>query len=169
MSTLRTNRVENENGAPLIVTGGRQCVKFTRFRSAAESTLSDSANAVYWNAGNVVKDYNSSTSTFFVKAVINGCDSYSGNCGTYIEIGGVRNYDFTYQYNNWSDGGTVTVEGIGEWTTLGAGSHAVTAGWSTQDGGTGNRPFVYFNGIDGRADGRRVQQESVIHVWEVLL
>lgn len=169
MSILRTNRVENGNGAPLITSEGRHCVKFTRFQSASESSLSDAANAVYWNAGNVVKEYGSSTSTLFVKAVINGCDSYSGNCGTYLEIGGVRNYDFNYQYNNWSDSGTVTIEAVGEWTTLGAGSHAITAGWSTNDGSTGNRPFVYFNGGNGRADSRRNQQESVIHIWEVLL
>lgn len=148
---------------------GRQCVKFTRFRTATEVSVSGSANAVYWNAGSVTKTYGSTVSTLFVEANINGCDRSSGNCGTYVEVGGVRSYDFGYQYNNWNPGGTISVVGLMEVTTLGAGSHAITAGWSPQDGGTGNRPFIYAFGADGRADSRRYQQDGVIHVWEVLL
>ena len=147
---------------------GRQCVKHTQFRIATESTLSNSNATVMWNAGNVTKTYGSTVSTLFVEANINGAERSSGNCGTYVEVGSSRSYDFTYQYNNWNNAGTVTVVGMAEMTTLGAGAHAVRSGWAHNNGDTG-RPFVYFCGGDGRADGRRYQQTSVIHIWEVLL
>lgn len=147
---------------------GRQCVKFTQFRTATESAISNSNAAVFWNAGNVTKTYGSTVSTLFVEANLNGCNRQSGNCGTYVDVGGARGYDFTYQYNNWYPSGTITVVGLMEVTTLGAGNHAITAGWAHNNSDTG-RPFAYFCGGDGRDDGRRYQQTAVIHVWEVLL
>lgn len=169
MSTLRANRIENEKGHLMMSSDGRQCVKFTQYRTASESAQSNGANVVFWNAGNVTKTYGSTVSTLFVEANLNGCNRQSGNCGTYVQVGGVRSYDFTYQYNNWNPGGTVTVVGLMEVTTLGAGSHAITAGWSPNNGSSSERPFAYFCGGDGRDDSRRYQQTAVIHVWEVLL
>ena len=99
-------------------------------------------------------------------ACINGNGRSAGVCGTYLEIGGVRSYTFTYMYDNWSSADQA-IEGHDIFTGLTSGAKTVTVGWSTNDGAGGNIPFVYTNPSGGRTDSRHRAQNSYIAIFEV--
>ena len=89
----------------------------------------------------------------------------AGVCGTYIQIGSVRSYQFTYMYDSWGQA-DYSFRGVDTFTGLGSGSQTVTVGWQAADGGS-NRPFTYFNASGGSGDARRRPQGSNIVIFEI--
>ena len=50
------------------------------------------------------------------------------------------------------------------------GSITITCGWSSANGGTGHRPYIYINPVQGRNDGRRRGPSySKFTIFEVLI
>jgi hypothetical protein len=107
------------------------------------------------------------TSTVF------GCQYFSGNCGVGLVLDfGTANerwdYGMAYQYDGaWSSTQQTTmVFGQAQWTGVAAGSHTMSFGWNTADGGTNNRPFSILN-PNSSDDPRNNQMVSRIVVYEV--
>ena len=107
------------------------------------------------------------TSTVF------GAGYYSGNCGVGLVLDfGTANerwdYGMAYQYDGaWSASQQTTmVFGQTQWTGVSSGSHTISFGFNTADGGSGNRPFNILN-PNSSDDVRNNQMVSRIVVYEV--
>jgi hypothetical protein len=166
MSTLRANQIETTGGKVLVRSSGG-IINVTQLLNTTQSAVSNAANAVLWTTS-VNKLYDASSTNLVVHAQLNGRVQSSGCCGTYLEIGGIRNYNFVHEYNDWTSS-EMPIWGMGIWTGLGVGSISVVAGWSTANGSATDRPFATFNPGQGVSDARSRATASTIIVYEVVI
>lgn len=95
----------------------------------------------------------------------------SGQCGTYLRIdSGTPDFSIGYQYDGqWGAYQTTTISGQCQFTGVSAGSHTITAGWATQNGTTGDRPFNNLNPNNAvTSETRNQQMVSSIFVYEIV-
>lgn len=164
MAILSASAILNNSNETLIRTTGtlinQQVLEYST-RVALSTSADTSAFSVTYN-----KILGATQSNLVIKADIRGRGSYSGVCGCYLAVSGNRNYHYTHFYDNGAQE-IIMWQGIATWTGYAAGSLTITAGWSTQDGGSGNRPFDVLNPDQGDGDARFRKQTSRITVWEV--
>ena len=166
MSTLKTNEIQTVSGKVLLRSSGG-IVNVTQLLNTTQSAVSNAANGVLWSTS-VNKLYDSSSTNLVVHAQLNGRVQSSGNCGTYLEIAGIRNYNFVHEYNDWTSS-EMPIWGMGTWSGLNAGSNSIIAGWSTANGSASDRPFTTFNPDQGSSDARARKTQSTIIIYEVVI
>ena len=108
------------------------------------------------------------SSQLIATCTVFGCGSYSGVCGTAMNIDGTNwDYGSAYQYDNqWQPQQITPITGTARWSGISAGSHTVGFGWNAIDGST-NRPFNVFN-PNSSDDSRSGQMVSSIFLYEVV-
>ena len=161
MASLTSTQLLNASSQPLVRTSG-SLVKHTSLYYDTSVGVSNSAAATLFSVS-YTKEY--SYTNLIVRAQIWGHGGNSGVCGTYLEIGGTRNYDYSYHYDSATE--TIDIHGIALWSGVAAGSITITSGWATNDGTATDRPFNILNQNQGQGDARYWKHGSIITVWEI--
>jgi hypothetical protein len=159
---LTSTGIETNAGQPIIRANG-SLINTSVITFTGEVSHGSSANGTLLT-GSYTKIGGTETNLIAI-ACINGNGRSAGVCGTYLEIGGVRSYTFTYMYDNWSSADQA-IEGHDIFTGLTSGAKTITVGWSAADGGS-NQPWSYTNPSGGRTDSRHRAQNSYIAIFEV--
>jgi len=164
----------NTNGhVRTIFNGYGNLLKQSHFVNESRVTFSDSNAGVIWSV-TVNKEFDSDFSELVLFGQLVGHDNYSDFCGIYAHIPGATTLstdgtaykDISYVGGN-ADGETFNVVLTGKrFSNLNAGSHTLTIGWSTRDGGTGNKPFVVWN-PNSTDDARQHQTRSQLYIQEI--
>lgn len=155
-------------------------VKVTRFRNDTRTNLSDSSSSVIWS-GNFTKEYDANTSWILMEGMLPGTNNYSDQCGVYAMLNGANTNNDTprHQGIHYSGANADTgwarfimyvhriIDNSDSAQELGAGSRTWSVGWSTKDGGTGNKPFETWN-PNASDDGRNQQYGSIMAIYEYL-
>jgi hypothetical protein len=153
-----------DNSGNVLVRDSGSVVNVTRLNyPAGDVGLSETSSGTMWTTS--VTKIGGTETNLLVMARLTGHGPSSGVCGTYLQIGSVRSYQFTYIYDSWGQA-DYSFRGVDTFTGLAAGSQTVTVGWAPLDG-TAQRPFIYFNASGGSGDGRRRAQGSNIVIFEI--
>lgn len=153
-----------DNSGNVLVRDSGSVVNVTRLNYPAGNVgVSGSANGTLWSTS--VTKISGAETNLLVMARLTGHGPASGVCGTYLQIGSVRSYQFTYIYDSWAQA-DYSFRGVDTFIGLAAGSQTVTVGWSPLDG-TSQNPFNIFNASGGSGDGRRRAQGSNIVIFEI--
>ena len=161
---ILTNTTVTDNSGNTIVRTSGTVVNVGYFARDTEQSLSSSTNGTHWSVS-YTKLYGSYTK-LVVMAKLAMAQCYNGNCGHYIEVGGVRNNSFNYDYDSWCNSDNA-VHGTSEYTGLTAGGTTIKIGWQPNDGSS-NLPSYWENPSGGRTDSRRRPNGSRIVVWEIV-
>jgi hypothetical protein len=155
-------------------------VKVTRFRNDTRTALSDSSSGVIWS-GSFTKEYDANTSWIIMEGMLPGTNNYSDQCGVYAMLNGANTNNDTPRHHgiHYSGANADTawarfimyvhriIDNSDSTQELGAGSRTWSVGWSTKDGGTGNKPFEVWN-PSSADDGRNQQYGSIMAIYEYL-
>lgn len=154
-----------DNSGNVLVRDSGSVVNVTRLNyPAGDVGTSSGATGTLWTTS--VTKIGGTETNLLVMARLTGHGPSAGVCGTYLQIGSVRSYQFTYIYDSWGQA-DYSFRGVDTFTGLGSGSQTVTVGWATADGAGGNTPFTYFNASGSSGDGRRRPQGSNIVIFEI--
>lgn len=181
MSTVRLNKIRTTGGKDILLSAG-SVINVSEARNSTQVAFSDAAQGVIWT-GTINKIYGPEFTDLIVYAQINGRGNYSGQCGTYLEIGrsawggtvgqtgtnwneNARDYGFVYEYNPWGNQ-EIPIWGMNIYKDVDAGTVTFQVGWHVYDQGSGNKPFVYVNAGAGVADARARQSNSKVIVYEI--
>jgi len=175
MSTVRLNKIRTTGGKDLLLQAG-SVVNVSETRYSTAVAMSFGPFGTIWQ-GTIPKIYESSNTDLLVYAQVNGRYGYSGQCGTYLQIGdtgtsgilateNTRDYGFVYEYSPWGVQ-EVPIWGMNLYKNIPAGNIPFTFGWHAQDNGAGNGPFYTLNAGAGTHDARARASNSKIIVYEI--
>ena len=164
MATLTATQVLNSSSVPLLnATGG--IIRMQVLEYGTNASISNSADGTLFSV-TFTKLLSAAKSNIIIESYIWGHGDNSGVCGPYLSVAGNRNYNHTYTYSG--SGETNHVLGMSYWTNIAAGSVTVTAGWSPNNGDSGNAPFTILNQNQGQGAARYRKHVSRLLVMEVL-
>ena len=162
MANLLSTSITNSSNQVLIRSTG-SLIKVDTLVYTPQVSISTATDATLFSV-TYNKILSSSASDLVIKLDCRGCGPYSGVCGTYLSVAGVRNYSYSYLYSNGSE--MTMLHGIAVWDGVAAGNNTITVGWYSADGSSGQSPFKTLNPNAGTTDGRFRDQDSTITVWE---
>jgi hypothetical protein len=162
MATLGATQITDSSGQALVRSSG-SLINVSTLVYTPQVSISPAGDATLFSV-TYNKILSSSASDLVIKLDCRGCGPYSGVCGTYLSVAGVRNYSYSYLYSNGSE--MTMLHGIANWTGVAAGNNTITVGWYAYTGGTGEAPFSILNPNAGQTDSRFRDQDSTITVWE---
>ena len=162
MSILTATEIQNNSSQTQIRTVG-SLINISTLVYTPQVSISTSADGTLFSV-TYNKILGPTRSNLIIKLDCRGCGPYSGVCGTYLSVAGVRNYSYSYLYSNGSE--MTMLHGVAIWTSVAAGNNTITVGWAAQTGGSGEAPFTILNPNAGQTDARFRDQDSTVTVWE---
>jgi hypothetical protein len=164
MAILGASQILTNSSVPLLNTTGG-IIKMEVLENSGRVGVSNSSDGVLFSV-TYTKLLGASESNLIVESYIWSHGDNSGVCGPYIAVAGSRNYNHTYTYSG--SGETNPIFGMSWWTSVAAGSVTITAGWSPNNGSSGEAPFTILNQNAGDGDARYRKHVSRLLVMEVI-
>jgi len=166
MAILAQSDIRNNSGDVIYRNVGG-IIRMQILEHSPNTSISGSANGTLFSVS-FTKLLSASESNIIVESHIWGHGANSGVSGPYLEISGSGNRDYNHTYQYEGGQGNTPIHGMSWWTTLGAGSHTITAGWSPNNGSSGESPFTTLNTNQGQSDSRYRKHVSRLLVMEVV-
>ena len=146
---------------------------------ASRHTLSENSSGIIWRTGHFTTT--TSNATLIVKGQLWGANAYSDACGEYVELCNSNGTAYQSSWRNtdgkryWGvsyagvDTQEVWAKFLFHWHqvyyNISPGTYEIVVGWSSRNGGSGQKPFSRVN-INVNDDNRSRQHESNCEIWE---
>tara|TARA_B100000424_G_C22934378_1_gene497143 strand:+ start:963 stop:1511 length:549 start_codon:yes stop_codon:yes gene_type:complete len=175
---LNNQVLVNENSGVVSMDSGVNYPKGTIlnasfYENSTRTSISTSASSTLWSFS-VTKLFSASASDLNLYLRMPGDGHYSDNVGIYAHIAnstttttdGTAYKDICYIQSNDSNTLQILLCKGKVFESLDAGSHTLSIGWNTRNGGSGERPFDIWN-PNHNDDGRSHQLSSTAVVYEI--